>query len=171
MKTEFKEVAHLYLGCEVKENSGLERTLFLKKVTNGNPSNIVEVGVALVSWNMYFTEIKPILRPLSGMTEGERKDLWFIVFNRAFSGKELFFNDNPERKSKARWVLMSGVERLGVETGGHVWADSDLQTWAHNQHDITRYLISKHFDLFNLIESGQAIDRSTLSTPTDKQTP
>lgn len=131
MKTEFKEVAHLYLGCEVKENSGLERTLFLKKVTNGNPSNIVEVGVALVSWNMYFTEIKPILRPLSDMTEVERT---------MFDGMHLSY-------SETKWPF------IGIEPQQFTW------------------LLKQDFDLFNLIESGQAIDRSTLSTPTDKQTP
>lgn len=31
-----------------------------------------------------------------------------------------------------------------------------------NTHESTRYLLSKHFDLFGLIESGLAIDKTTL---------
>ena len=73
------------------------------------------------------------------------------------------FNDTGRGSYAAeRYVMHSGVERLGVEFDGSIWADSDFSVWRYNKHKITAYLLSNHFDLFGLIESGEAMDKTTL---------
>ena len=52
---------------------------------------------------------------------------------------------------------MSGVERLGIEINGDVWADSDLQKWKFNPNLICKYFISKGFDVFDLLSNGEAV--------------
>jgi hypothetical protein len=107
--------------------------------------------------------IKPHLRPLTDMTEDEMKTIYKIVFKKDFpkSGTILWYPDK-NTYSDPRHVLSSGVNRLGVENSGRIWADCDMQIWKYNQHEVTIYLLNQHFDLFDLIASGEAIDKTKL---------
>jgi len=112
METKFKDVAHLYLGCDIvwKQYSGdytdgtygtdLYNSKLLREISLGN-------GKAI-----------PILRPLSDMTEEEYQHTSVCV---------------------------------SIESNDYI-----------REAENTLYLLSKHFDLFRLIESGQAIDAATL---------
>ena len=147
---EFKDVAHLYVGCMLRKGSVLSHLL----IHEANEA-------AFNAWD----DIKPILRPLSDISKDELSNLWNIVFNREFNGVIHKFKANDTGRGSyaaERYVMHSGVERLGVEFDGNIWADSDLSVWRYNKHKITAYLLSNHFDLFGLIESGEAIDKTTL---------
>lgn len=111
--TQLKDVLHLYLGCEVKN---LANETFIL-----TPS-LIE---AILGLNLSF---KPILRPLSDMSDNERD-------------KYVHLHSYPKKNSE-----QSFSNQLTV-------VDAEC----------TAYLLSKHFDLFGLIESGQAIDKTTLS--------
>lgn len=120
MKTEFKDVAHLYLGCRLsgtQDSAGLT-TRRLQEFLDEDRND------------------QPILRPLSDMTEDEQMELAEL--------SDLFL---PDHLFKA---LVNDRKYL-----------IDVR----NAWGITAYLLSKHFDLFGLIESGQAIDKTTLSQP------
>ena len=73
----------------------------------------------------YFKTI--FMKHISKLTVQESAGLWDIVMPakyRPFKGTPIRLvanNDTPER-----FVLMQGVERLGIHFDGHVWADSDL---------------------------------------------
>lgn len=180
MKTDkrIEDYLHLYLGCEVigKPYAGLPFTekqhFTVRGVLTGVSKGCVTchfVDINGVKWDqetrLVFQDVQPILRPLNSMTEEERAALWSVVFNgahwRKFTGSTRWI---PEQSlsSDPRWVLMQGVERLAIEMNGTVWADSDLHSYKHNQHEVTRWLLSKGFDLFSLIPSGLAIDKTTL---------
>lgn len=152
-----KDICHLYLGCPI------DRIDFNTKSNNKRKSDTLTVAAlrTIIEYDNH-ADIKLKLRKLDSMKDGERKDIWKIIFNREFpnAGQSKYF---PERNltSEPRWVLMSGCERVGIELNGDVWADSDLHKWKFSPHAITVYLLSKHFDLFNLIENGEAIDIST----------
>lgn len=170
MEKKLKDYLHLYFGCEV---SYLGEVWFMGAIHifPENPNSIGGINI----WNkgiveqVQCSEIKPILRPLSDMTKEERKELWKLVFNREFgvNGNIQLRDHLPTPSGRTRWVLMSGVERLGIQFDGKVWYDSDLQHWNFSQHEVTRWLLSKHFDLFGLIESGLAIDKTTLNPHTN----
>ena len=170
METKFKDVAHLYLGVEVVNTIGKHMGKIVSVSIDGtatiNPLDEFKPRVIILN------SLKPILRPLSDITKDELSTLWSIVFTREFNGviHKHKANDTGRGSYAAeRYVMSSGVERLGVEFDGNIWADSDLSVWRHNKHKITAYLLSKHFDLFGLIESGEAIDKAKLSQNTPNQ--
>jgi hypothetical protein len=105
--------------------------------------------------------IKPILRPLSDMTEEEMKELYFIVFNRKFVGDNITHRDIG--KKEERKVLWSGVERLFIYKDGDVGADCDLQLHHVHAPTVVFWQLSYHFDPFGLIDAGLAIDKTTLN--------
>jgi hypothetical protein len=122
MSKELKDYLHLYLGCEVKWNTNIVTLID----TDGINCNVF--GEPLFSKsNTSIKNIKPILRPLSDMTEDEHKEWQNIRFNREFKLKP-------------------------------VLTDAEYESF--------RYLLSKHFDLFGLIEAGLAIDATTLKQTT-----
>ena len=133
METKFKDVAHLYLGCNVQDDntpsgytamlcscdlSGDANIFYFDK--NGNcdvDSNIVSIS-----------EVKPILRPLSDLSKYELDEIVEI-------GEVTYRGESPE-------IFIIGWKAFGANT--------------------FTYLLSRLFDLFGLIESGEAIDKTKL---------
>lgn len=165
------QILGMYLGCEVQVLTSLEEGI-VESGYNGILSQIstdgfVHVGVNGGSISKLTTEIKPILRRLSDMSEGERKELWRLVFSAYNKFNELGLNfmgrtvwiEERNTFSDPRWVMSQGIERLGIEMNGTVWADCDLHTWKHNQHEVTLWFLSHSFDLFGLIDAGLAIEK------------
>jgi hypothetical protein len=108
-------------------------------------------------------QFKPILRRIEDMTDEEKKDVYALIFKKPFPDSgQIVWRADKTISSEPRWILMTGVDRVGIQMDGTVWADCDLHIYKHNQHEITTYLLSKHFDLFSWIESGNAIDKTTL---------
>lgn len=107
---DIKDYLHLYLGCEICKADGsgnfklTPHTLSQMNLPNTTPD--IKKG-------------KPILRPLSSMTEEELSAMESIYG---------FYASKPY------------AERLGTDA------------------EVTRHLLSKGFDLFNLIPEGLAID-------------
>ena len=89
MKKELKDYLHLYLGCEVLVEGDIRKliTIYL----NG----YVEVNYNDIGGQEFpINEIKPILRPLSDMTEDEEYDYWKLKGGNAsneFQGETTLF--------------------------------------------------------------------------------
>lgn len=119
MSKEIKDYLHLYLGCECLANvPNIEVKQWL----------IIDGDFIGYKGKNYFTNIQPILRKLSDMTEEEMNECGNLIYD---------FSDDEELN---RWK----------------WSDFDFGC-AEQFH----YLLSKHFDLFNLIPEGLAIDKTT----------
>lgn len=116
MATKFKDVAHLYLGCEIKTEEGVGT---LNEVSTEKSDEAFITSYDLVSAYPKYDEFKPILRPLSDMSVTER--------DTAYAQYE--------------------IERTMIEAGAAR----------------TAYLLSLGFDLFGLIENGEAIDKTKLT--------
>lgn len=163
---ELKEVIHFYLGCKVefgfdgRKNIG---TLIGKVEPFGWQIDPKGSSIFVPTINVRVELIKPFLRSLSSIADDEKKEIFQIIFKRKFpdTGRIIWFEEKT-RTVDSRWCLWSGVDRAVIEMDGTVWADCDLNYRKFNSHLITAYFVSKGFDLFNLIESGQAIDASTL---------
>jgi hypothetical protein len=97
------------------------------------------------------------LRRLEDMNRDDMKPIWGLIFNRPFpdSGRILWF-DKEERTAAKRYVMMPGVDRLGIEMTGYIWADIDLGHVKFNPNLAFHYLLTQHFDLFGLIEAAHA---------------
>lgn len=124
----FKEVAHLYLGCEairVDHN--------LKVIWDMESILFFERG-----------EYKLLLRPLSDMQEDEQIVVGLI--SRGIELSEATYTDKIFAKEFAfSWAVRKGSRP--------VMSVADCVK-------LTTYLLKQGFDLFGLIESGEAIDKT-----------
>lgn len=153
---ELKDYINYYIGCPCvlymadDDPAGYHMTLDYAAIKN---------------WlaNQEETDIKPVLRRLEDMTRDDMKPIYAHIFKRPFpeSGRIVWF-DKEERTAAKRYVMMSGVGRVGIEMTGYIWADCDLSHEKFNPHLITDYLLRKYFDLFGLIPAGLAIDAKTV---------
>lgn len=154
-----KDYLHLYLGCEVQTEKGTATLVSVGMLGSDLQSfRTIMPGMSVTrGWEETNTII---LRRFKNITEIECKELFTLIFGRKFpdTGRILWFKEKTT-SSDPRWVLWSGVDRVGIEMNGHVWADCDLSNYKHNQHAVTLWCLSKNFDLFNLIPEGLAIDK------------
>lgn len=116
---ELKDYLHLYIGCKLQRGG--------------------TVTYALLSAAEYasfdaWSDLKPILRPLSDMTEEEKTE-----YKAKFNGMEST-NILPEI-------------RAGRLINFHLNSKSPFEV---------AFLLSKGFDLFGLIEAGLAIDKTKI---------
>jgi len=130
----------LYLGCEVLVHyaPSTERIGQLREV--GQNGSWVRFELHTSAYKSH--EIKPILRPLSDMTEEEARDLRQIVDGD--DSEQVAENSALKYfRQKEEWY----VDRIYLLLG-------KPNAW--------RYLLSKHFDLFGWIPSGLAIDKTKI---------
>jgi hypothetical protein len=129
----FKDVAHLYLGCEVLYENYIHIFCGISKPYKTNDKTIPTISVrpnengfrsTIYSFEG-FDKIKPILRPLSDMTEDECDE-----YNR--------------------------LSETCYSVANKLWDQ------IRQESSITKFLLSKYFDLFSLIEAGLAIDKTKL---------
>jgi hypothetical protein len=164
MSIKFKDVANLYMPFLAIVD---DRSYMVHGYSMDEDMFQIDIDEQTQDW-WNTTTFLPVLRNLKSISIVEMKDLWLLIFKRHFheSGNtRLLDKDKPK---KARLVMMSGVERLGIEFNGHIWADSDLQREDYNEHEVTRWLLIKGFDLFGLIESGEAKNGQSLTSgPTE----
>lgn len=118
MDKKIEDYLHLYLGCDVEYNLSSMRYVLIGIESDAAYIFSESIGMQIVS----MFRIKPILRPLSDMTEED-----YAYLNDGYN--------NSDKHSRY---------------GSHYW-----------EAEQTRYLLSKHFDLFGLVESGLAIDKTT----------
>jgi hypothetical protein len=147
---DIKEYIHHYLGCEVaREHKDDRSELFFEygKLVGVSQSEIEpERSVAIIDVGLdhqhewYVEETKPILRKLSSMTEEELKE-WV-------GSPALSFTDHYCKKSLGK--INHSI--YGLYNFISFYGNSDSIPW----------LLSKHFDLFDLISSGLAIDKDEL---------
>jgi hypothetical protein len=112
-----KDVLHLYLGCPCKGDEGDMTYTLVDVGIDRSPMLLDKYGNECVIF-----DFKPILRPLSSMTEEEK--------------------------------LFCG---FSLEAAPQYYVDEECFSFKQ-----VKYLLSKHFDLFNLIGEGLAIDTSNL---------
>jgi hypothetical protein len=108
-----KDYLHLYLGCQ------FEYTIIMADKTLLKQEGVFYLDYQfLYKWSVDYIKIKPILRPLSDMTDKEYQEVSYL--------------------------------HLPVKEFGEYQFSAEMY----------KYLLSKHFDLFGLIEAGFAIDKT-----------
>ena len=147
MKTEFKDVAHLYLGVEVVNTIGKHMGKIVSVSIDGtatiNPLDEFKPRVIILN------SLKPILRPLSDMTD-EEFAAYSTMLERCDYEAYIEISDSGERRIGYEWE--DGI--CGVLINSYV---------GKNLVAVFSYLLSRSFDLFGLIESGEAIDKTKMN--------
>lgn len=112
--------------------------------------------------------IKPILRPLSDMTEEEILEVAKITNCLPIRWQENYKVVKPENPNEGI-EIRCGSYSVRVTFKGciyfHDYTKPNAAIYLPKTPDIIRCLLSKHFDLFGLIESGLAVDKTKLQTP------
>ena len=147
----------LYLGCEVyAEVPTASGTVHVRRgrFVGIRPAekrriNPITVDIETESGgviDMYFLpeQVKPILRPLSDMTEEEAREMWSKCYGEFDGGKcllHLTATVDADERNDSEFDIILGYP------------------------DAWRYLLSQHFDLFGWIDAGLAIDKTKAVTP------
>lgn len=140
MKTEvmkLQDYLHLYLGCEVKVNEWAYKSKLVEI-----HSNFVIVEDAFRT-KIFFDGFKLILRPLSDAT-----------FEECIYVAEILGHAISETKPD---IILKSKGKAFLEAYGLDVIKSPVVAA-----NLTKYLLSRHFDLFNLIENNLAINSTTL---------
>jgi hypothetical protein len=131
-----KDYLRFYLGCEVLTDNGIE-TLVGVGLLGSDAQRFRTIERFRSSTNDWSKENKIILRPLSDMSEDEALE----VAENILSLNGLNLDD-----WSAKDIVSAYVEQ-----------------WDRYTPEETKWLLSKGFDLFGLIESGLAIDKTKLT--------
>lgn len=151
-----------FFDRDYREIIGLSRKYvkLWKKKPNTDLGNSVEAN---------YDEIKIILRPLASMTEEEGKELMTMLY------KEIL---NIDPKLEDAEVIYGGDDCFGMKASEHEFEERiGLTVESHRgieisintgkmmtpQFQATKWLLSKGFDLFNLIPEGLALDATQQS--------
>lgn len=150
MKKELKDYLHLYQNIDVKIASDrkAERKMDTMIYATGEYAHCTKSNFPY-SQDIPYKNVKPILRPLSSITNTEvieivalLSDVYLLVkhtgnFSYGIDFEFQYNSSNRRRVACQRWDELNPEQFI--------------------------YLLSKHFDLFGLIESGLAIDKTTLT--------
>jgi hypothetical protein len=158
MKTELKDVIHLYIGCDA----------LCESVTDSPEPNIQQIfgydsTIKMINFGhgdaKTLDEFKPILRPLSDLKESDL-DLGGLL--TAFTIKK-------DEYSKSYSMI---IEDENDGSGFHLTIDSDgsihclckdnHESYSYNGSKIFLSLLKNGIDLFGLVESKQAVDKTQL---------
>ena len=148
MKTELKDVLHLYYSAQdyytVKTPNGVE------VLWNGHKYPVFHCFNGLLEG--LISECKLILRPLSDMTEDEHRQLYCLLFKEDSDYRPVIMNGEISQKDRVGFKITYLPPASNPLDKGYEWVKyyklfPAQFVWA----------LQKGFDLFGLIESGQAI--------------
>lgn len=149
---ELKDVLHFYIGCELYSEGTKSPIGTLYGLTNhGKNIHIKVSGVDYYPQNVGY---KPILRPLSDMTEEEAIELVKLSEWSQYGTHPLIREYRTFRNSFGQIVVSWGESHRekNVPVDKTVFRPQEFL-----------YLLKQGFDLFSLIESGQAINKTKLN--------
>ena len=136
----------------VKEGEVLTETLeSLKRVGTDSDCFVVN-RISDEAPGFHYSRVKPILRPLSTMTEAEIKDLANVLYG----AKEE--NVIEARHSCGNSVIMRWRENNGTQTS-RIWYD-EVRNMKHLD-----WLLRKHFDFYELIPAKFALPTTAEYNP------
>lgn len=183
---DIKDYLHLYIGCEVQypDIDGSTVIAKLTGMTNGDgiETTYLETqrGEDMVGDYLAWKEngnhhsnafnLKLLLRPLSDMTEEEAIEIGELVIGK-YDSVKFRVDKNLSTSGEFRYWKVHKEHRgygksLTIDENGEVDVydrhDDGSHTIYIKQHFVTKYLLSKGFDLFNLINDGLALDKTNL---------
>jgi hypothetical protein len=155
-----QDVLHYYIGCKMLYSSHHEPQNEPYVLTFENIKEAIE-----------FAD-RPILRRLSDLTDAEAITIASMAFFdrdagypvRDYTTRRQPMGNYPPSACQVAinndWHDMEIV--IGFNTGNIWYSKGEHRVF--NQPKIFHYLLSQHFDLFNLIDNGLAIDAKTIQS-------
>ncbi len=147
MQTKFKEVAHLYLGCKMWITKNIEGKDVIEPLTR----KMLYEDEDMLELDEPFA-YKPILYPFSSFTEDQTRAWFKIALDHITDIAEI---DDRMVTNATKAIRSKGISSVDF--------DSDDAESANLIPYLINFLLSEGYDLFNLIESGQAINGAASS--------
>lgn len=168
MSKNIKDYLSLYLGCQVLVQ-GEERKGYLTGVNNGGHECEIQYQLADNPHHLEeepefasAEDVKMVLRPLSDMTEEEFTEAVMLHWgtSRDIIKKTI---SKIERLKEVKQITKYGtsIPYVAFDKEGKHYMTATFSQNSMNPEQ-TLYLLSKHFDLFNLIPEGLAIDKTKI---------
>jgi hypothetical protein len=168
-----QDYIHYYHGCDFIANGMRYKVACIDKRIKGTRFNPFGREV----WNDFeLHKIKPILRRLADMTEEEAVRVHREATKTPFLPADKDEYDVTYIKDKGEVCSIQVVDLRMPKMHTNINIEGDVLVYIHehneepkicervaNQHHITHYLLTQHFDLFGLIDAGLAIDEKTLT--------
>ena len=169
MEKKIEQFLHLYLGCDVTHAGGKTGKL----VSVGISGSIIVYPDGDQRGNFIMSEVlKPILRPLSSMTEEELLEVLNFMEARSQSLPKLIrrmrVSDDFEKREWAQWYFINPYSKedldkeiivANLSNGENGLSICNGNNYYRCYLKTIPYLISKGFDLFGLIESNLAVEK------------
>lgn len=176
---ELKDYLHYYIGCRVQAApyGGQQKRYEYGKLVGIGIHDVVNIkfdtwqSVADVSTFC----VKPILRQLEDMTEGEAVMVHREATKTPFLPADKDEYDVTYIKDKGEVCSIQVIDLRMPTIYTNINIEGDVLVYVHevneepkicervaNQHHITHYLLRQGFDLFGLIDAGLAIDAKTV---------
>ncbi len=153
METKLKEVIHLYIGCDAKCLSKDDQKIAL---------NPMQASDLYLQSKGHLKDIKPVLRHFSDMTIEEATDIAIKVLFHSHIG----FQPKAEKISD-RWVVWSkgddNSDVVYILFNGQICRriNGDHQELPFEySYELIPYLLRQGFDLFHLLDTEQAINKT-----------
>ena len=177
MKKDIKGYLHLYIGSQVARvgepgHSGTLKGVCASEVEAGKTIAIIDEGgkTEVADWfaEVYPEEIQLLLRPLSDMTEDEARELFVVKDQHQkidFKWTRITLEKYPTSKFETAmkfepgWRVNAAYRYPDDPNGKERGMIGTLSLGIFSPSQFT-LLLSKGFDLFNLIPEGLAIDRT-----------
>lgn len=175
-----KDYLHLYIGCKI-QYPDTDGSMIIAKLTGVSCGDGVETtyieqqlpGKAIgdyLSWEPNghhksdALHLKPLLRPISDMTEEEATRIAIIMYGQPDSVKwRMEDKGNYFNVYRRHYVESFTIDKASGDIDRYEKWDGETEIQITlNHHFITHYLLSRGFDLFGLIEAGLAIDKTKL---------
>lgn len=177
-----KDYLHYYIYSGVGVYVFPDETItngFLAKYKEDYPDGVYNPLLTLENYAKFLNDgYKPILRPLEDMTEEEMVNLLTDLFPFDMEDKptadefsmEMFYNDDGlmvdgDVSVGANYTCRCYEGQIAIKQCGTICFFDEAGNQEHgiNVPKAYHYLLSKHFDLFGLIDAGLAIDAKTLN--------
>lgn len=166
MKKELKDYLHFYIGQIVSadgnefELRGVEYSGAGALACNGLVIDGISQG-----WWIENCDFKICLRPVSSITKDELKEVVFLFFGK--HNEDIISQTIGEVKMKPkepqdRIKYGTSIPYSLFKKDGSHYATATFATNSLNPQQF-QYLISKGFDLFELIDTGLAIDKTKIN--------
>jgi hypothetical protein len=159
-----EDYLHLYLGCDVQADGNLVGKLLGYSARGFKEDDVMVFYTVQMSddedyWTVFnddrsMDRIKPILRPLSDMTQEEAIETTkpVVIYGNV---RKYEVYENSFGKKVVSWG----------ESMREKYVPQDETCYVPRQFV---FLLSKHFDLFGLIEAGIAIDKTKIQQTTSQ---
>lgn len=159
---------HFYLGCDLKTDTGVVKLIAVQKEV----IPCTDYRVICLNGNVTHElkgEFKPILRPLSDMTEDEILEVCKLFSPTAWGEyrfKKWVAKKDP--KSNDSWISYDVTNEnstysftVDLIDGDIMLYDDDDYEPIHVDNNYRFWYVRNGFDIFGLIGSGLAIDKTT----------